>query len=187
MSFLPSLGSDATLLDVFKKFPATAIPLLEYHEVLMRGASPLTVAQRELIAAYVSGLNACQYCRGIHAVTADRFGVSSDLLETLLEDPSEARLDEALRPLFAFVKKLTLTPTRISEEDAGKVFAAGWNEQALHDAVSVCALFNFMNRLVDGLGIKDNPNYSEIAGTRLSSGGYIGLVNMLNGRSDSSG
>lgn len=184
MSFLPSLGSDATLLDVFKKFSATAIPLLEYHEVLMRGESPLTVAQRELIAAYVSGLNACQYCRGVHAVTAGRFGVSADLLEALLEDPSEARVDQALRPLFAFVKKLTLTPTRISEEDAGKVFAAGWNEQALHDAVSVCALFNFMNRLVDGLGVKDNPNYSRIAGERLSAGGYLQLAKLLHQGAD---
>jgi uncharacterized peroxidase-related enzyme len=179
MSFLPTLGSDATLLDVFKKFPATAIPLLDYHEVLMRGASPLTVAQRELIAAYVSGLNACQYCRGVHAITASHFGVPADLIETLLEDPSEARVDEELRPLFAFVKKLTLTPTRISEEDAGKVFAAGWNEQALHDAVSVCALFNLMNRMVEGLGIEANSSYAQIAGERLSSGGYVGLSNLL--------
>lgn len=179
MSFLSSLDGD-TLLDIFKKFPATALPLLEYHEVLMRGASPLTVAERELIAAYVSGLNACQYCHGVHAVTASRFGVSIDLLDALLTNPDEAQIDARMRPLFLFVKKLTLAPSRISQEDADRVFAANWDKKALYDAVSVCALFNFMNRLVEGLGIEADPGYSQIAGERLASGGYAVLAKMLN-------
>jgi AhpD family alkylhydroperoxidase len=44
----------------------------------LRGPSPFTVAERELIAAYVSGLNACGYCHGIHRVTADAFGVAGE-------------------------------------------------------------------------------------------------------------
>ncbi|MDE2466371.1 MAG: carboxymuconolactone decarboxylase family protein, partial [Alphaproteobacteria bacterium] len=133
MSFLPSFTRDATLLDVFKKFPVTSLPLLEYHEALMRGASPLKVADRELIAAYVSGLNGCQYCHGVHAVTAGYFGVSEDLLKALLENPDDAQIDAPMRPLLAFVRKLTLAPSRMSPEDAEQVFAAGWNEQAFHD------------------------------------------------------
>ena len=61
MSFLRATKTRVSLLDIFKTFPATARPLVQYHEVLMRGESPLSVAQRELIAAYVSGLNACSY------------------------------------------------------------------------------------------------------------------------------
>lgn len=45
----------------------------------------------------------------------------------------------------------------MTEADANRVYAAGWDEQALFDAVSVCALFNFMNRIVEGSGIKANP------------------------------
>ncbi|MGH4017277.1 MAG: hypothetical protein ACRDSL_25785 [Pseudonocardiaceae bacterium] len=65
MTHLPSLPENATLLDVFRAYPDTARPLLDYHQVLLRGPSPLTVAERELIAAYVSGLNVCGYCHGI--------------------------------------------------------------------------------------------------------------------------
>lgn len=61
MTFLPSLPDDARLLDVLRAYPGTAGPLLDYHEALMRGPSPLTVAERELVAAYVSGLNSCDY------------------------------------------------------------------------------------------------------------------------------
>ncbi len=70
MTFLPSLPDDAVLLDVFRAFPQTARPLLEYHQALLRGPSPLSVAERELIAAFVSGLNACRYCHGVHTATA---------------------------------------------------------------------------------------------------------------------
>lgn len=59
MTHLPSLRPDAVLLDVFRGFPATSAPLLDYHQALLRGESPFTVAQRELIAVYVSALNAC--------------------------------------------------------------------------------------------------------------------------------
>ena len=68
----------------------------------------------------------------------------------------------------------------MGQEDAAQVFAAGWDEQALHDAISVCALFNFMNRLVEGMGIKTSPSYFKIAGERLSSDGYLGLSKLLN-------
>lgn len=63
MSYLRSLKPGAGLLQIFRAFPEVARPLLEYHEVLLRGESPFSAAERELIAAYVSGLNNCNYCR----------------------------------------------------------------------------------------------------------------------------
>jgi AhpD family alkylhydroperoxidase len=83
MTYLPSLPGDAVLLDVFRACPGTSRPLLEYHQALLRGPSPLTVAERELIAAYVSGLNACRYCHGVHTATARAFGISEASLKAL--------------------------------------------------------------------------------------------------------
>lgn len=64
----------------------------------------------------------------------------------------------------------------MSQADADAVFAASWEDQALHDAVSVCALFNFMNRLVEGHGIKAGADYFRLASARLREGGYAGLI-----------
>ena len=125
MSFLPSFRPDAVLLDVFKAFPDTSRPLLDYHEALLRGPSPFTPAERELIAAYVSGLNACQYCHGVHTETAQAFGVPEGLLGELLADLDTANIEEGLRPVLRYVRKLTLTPSRITAVDAEDVFAAG--------------------------------------------------------------
>jgi uncharacterized peroxidase-related enzyme len=179
MPFLSSLPADAHLIDVFRKYPGLYRPLVESHEILLRGPSPLSVAERELIAAYVSGLNSCTYCHGVHAATAEQFGVAEGLLRQLLENPEQAPIDERMKPLLSYVKKLTYTPSRLLPEDAEVVLAAGWNEQALHDAASVCGLFNFMNRLVDGLGLKGDAAYYKLASARLASGSYLGLLQLF--------
>ena len=54
MPHLPSLKSGATLLDLFRLFPQTSKPLIDFHEVLLRGPSPFTEGERELIATYAS-------------------------------------------------------------------------------------------------------------------------------------
>jgi hypothetical protein len=68
------------------------------------------------------------------------------------------------------VKKLAQAPTRMTQADADAVFAAGWDEAALH---SVCCLFNFMNRLVDAHGIKaDRASFTE-RGRKHVEMGYV--------------
>lgn len=71
MSIFPSLPDDAQLADVFRRFAKGVPALLAYHDDILRDRSPLTVATRELIAAYVSGLNACTYCHGSHCPSSE--------------------------------------------------------------------------------------------------------------------
>lgn len=157
MPVFPSIEGEPGLDKVFRRFPHTVMPLLEYHDRLLRDWSPLTVAERELIAAYVSGLNACTYCHGAHVVAARAYGIDTELFDGLMADLESSKVDERLKPILAYVGKLTRTPAMMTQADADRVYAAGWDEQALFDAVSVCALFNFMNRIVEGSGIKANP------------------------------
>ena len=70
MKIFPSLPEEPQLSDVYRRFPHTLPPLLDYHDRLMCDPSPLTVGERELIASYVSGLNACTFCHGAHKVAA---------------------------------------------------------------------------------------------------------------------
>jgi uncharacterized peroxidase-related enzyme len=179
VTHLPSLPEKAKLLDVFRAYPRTAGPLLDYHEALMRGPSPLSVAERELIAAYVSGLNACGYCYGVHQTTAETFGVSQQTLTALLDDLETAPVENRMRALLRYVRQLTTAPARLSPSDAEAVLDAGWEEQAVHDAVSVCALFNLMNRIVTGLGVTADEGYTDLSGRRLAEGGYAGLKKLL--------
>lgn len=157
MSVFPSIEGGPALDKVFRRFPHSVMPLLEYHDRVLRDPSPLTVAERELIAAYVSGLNACTYCHGAHIVAARAFGIDPELFDGLMADLETSRVEARFKPVLAYVGKLTRTPSLMANADAARVYAAGWDEQALFDAVSVCALFNLMNRIVEGSGIKSNP------------------------------
>ncbi|TDV41083.1 carboxymuconolactone decarboxylase family protein [Actinophytocola oryzae] len=179
MAHLPSLPDNAVLMDVFRRYPETSRPLLDYHEVVMRGPSPFSVAERELIAAYVSGLNACGYCHGVHTVTAEACGIEAGAVPAALADLDTAPVPEKLRPVLRYAAKLTRAPASVSRADADEVLAAGWDEDALHSAVMVCALFNFMNRMVEGHGIKGDPDYFATSGHRLREVGYAGLNRLL--------
>ncbi len=181
MPHLPSLPGDATLMDVFRRFPDTSRPLLAYHETVMNGPSPFTPAERELIAAYVSGLNACAYCHGVHTRVAEEHGVPEGVLAAALADLDTAPVAERLRPVLRFVAALTRTPAATGAEHVDAVFAAGWDERALHDAIMVCALFNLMNRMVEGHGITADAAYYVQSGRRLRDVGYRGLVALLDG------
>jgi uncharacterized protein YciW len=105
-----------------------------------------------------------------------RFGLDESLVAALLDDVDAAPVNARMRPVLRYVRKLTRTPSRMTPADVEAVLAAGWNERALHDAVSVCALFNLMNRLVDGLGIQAGEDYFQVAAERLASQGYAGLL-----------
>lgn len=179
MPFLHGLPAESTLLAVLARTPAAAAALLDYHEAVMRGESALTAAEREMIAAYVSGLNACCYCHGVHEATARAFGLPSGVLDALLADIDAAPVDARLRPLLRYARKLTLEPARMTQRDVDAILDAGWGEQAVLDAAAVCGLFNLMNRLVEGAGITAPPDYAAMAGQRLREGGYAALKDLL--------
>jgi hypothetical protein len=63
--------------------------------------------------------------------------------------------------------------------DVDAIFAAGWDDRALHDAVAICGLFNLMNRVVNGLGIEAPQPYIKMAAQRLATGGYAQLLDLL--------
>ena len=179
MSYVPSLPNKATLLDVFKANPEISIELIEFHEALLRGSSPFSEAERELIAAYVSGLNECRYCRAVHTATVERLGAAKGLVDQLIDDIDTAPVEQRMKPVLRYAKKLTMQPTCVTQADADAVFAAGWDESALYHAVFVIALFNLMNRLVEGLGIELDPAYAESAGDGLANRGYAPLIHMI--------
>lgn len=90
-----------------------------------------------------------------------------------------------LAPTYAvpfFVSKLTLTPSRVTASDRAAVGPAAGQEPALHDIAAICGLFNLMNRIVDGLGILADDDYTARSTTPLHTGGYAGLLALLCGR-----
>lgn len=152
MPFFKSLPDEAGPPAVFTKYPDIYGPWSKMSEATMNGPSPLSQAERELILAYAAGAAGCEFVYVAHSEVAYARGIENGLIEQLINDFDSAPVEPKLKTLLAFVRKLSVTPVEISQADADSVFAAGWDENALHDAIAVTARAGFMQRLVQGYG-----------------------------------
>jgi uncharacterized peroxidase-related enzyme len=98
--------------------PETAEPLLLLAETLLRGESPLTRGERELIAAYVSDLNECVFCQSSHSVFAAlQLDGGMAVVEHVKRDPATAPVSDKLRALLAIAAKVQVGGRSVSHED----------------------------------------------------------------------
>src|SRR3984885_11621797 len=78
--------------------PETGKPLYELAQILLRGESPLSPADRELIAAYVSHRNKCVFCGSSHAAAARcLYGDEKNIVDDVLRDVQQAPITEKLK------------------------------------------------------------------------------------------
>ena len=154
MPFLKHWTPDAGLEDAYCADPKIYSALFALHEALMHDRSSLSIPQRELIAAFVSALNQCTFCVAEHIDNASRTGVNQEVFQQLLADIETAPVRPKIKPLLSFARKLTLQPSRITQQDVDAIFAVGWDEKAFRDTVAISALMNLANRLAAGFDIQ---------------------------------
>jgi len=158
---------------VMIRYPKQNLHMSSLTEHVMRlDDSNFTSKQRELIAAFTSGTNNCTFCYNAHKATAVAYGVDEDLLESLINDIDSSPIEDTFKPILHYVRKLTLTPSRIVQADVDAILEAGWDENDFHFVVMICALFNFYNRMMDGYGATNTPEFRSMVGTKLSDIGY---------------
>ena len=175
MAFVKSiLDSDEGVSAVMARYPEQGASLFQLAETLLRtGDCAFTHAQRELIATYASGINNCTYCYNTHKATAEALGVEQGLLDDMVGDLASSSVDERLKPVLRYVKKLTESPEKLNQADVDQIFDAGWDEDCFHFAVMICSMFNMMNRIMDGYGITNTSEFRRLQGERLAECGYL--------------
>ena len=156
--------------------PETAGPLSELTEVLLRGPSTMTRGERELIAAYVSGLNDCRYCTSSHsACAAAQLPGGMTLVEQVRADPATAPVSAKLKALLAIAAAVRESGGAVTGELVDEARAAGATDAEIHDAVLIAAVFCMFNRYVDGLATTapDDPALYAAGAQRLIAQGYL--------------
>jgi uncharacterized peroxidase-related enzyme len=64
-----------------------------------------------------------------------------------------------VRALCDYAIKLTARPAEVGREDADLLRSHGWSDVAIHDAIQVVSYFNYINRVAEGVGIEDEPEW----------------------------
>ena len=103
---------------------------------------------RELLAAFVSNLNRCRYCTGIHSQTATILGGRPITTETL-SDWQAADVDERIKAAFALLVALAADPDGPPDQAIISARRAGLTDPAIVDVLAVAFVFNLANRLAD--------------------------------------
>lgn len=91
-----------------------------------------------------------------------------------LRDLESSGLPEKEKALLRFVAKVNHHASKITAEDMSPLHAAGWTDEAIYYAITVCALFNFYNRWIDAAGVHEMSDEAHRQfGTRTAHHGYI--------------
>ena len=92
----------------------------------------------------------------------------------VLRDLESSQLEEKDKVLMRFVAKVNHASPEITAADMQPLYEAGWNDEAIYYAVTVCALFNFYNRWIDATGVHalSEEGHRE-GGKRTALHGYV--------------
>jgi uncharacterized peroxidase-related enzyme len=176
---MPHIELPADLPGITSAFafrPATAKPMRELAETLLRGPNTLTSAEREMIASYVSAQNDCYFCHASHrAAAANHLEGDYALVDAVRDKPESADITPKLKALLSIAGKVTRSGLEVTTADIDQARAQGATDVEIHDTVLIAAAFCMFNRYVDGLATltpTDEDMY-DLMGKRMALQGYI--------------
>lgn len=152
-TLLPMFQTVPKIFEVQSIRPDLLEPLVDYVNRLMIETYALPRSTKELIAAYVSKLNACAYCVDAHSAMAMAQGFTKDEVKTILEDIDNTHLiNNKTKKLLRLAETVTLHSYKMHEGRIQELQDEGLTEEELFEAIAVASLFNFLDRMADGLG-----------------------------------
>jgi uncharacterized peroxidase-related enzyme len=81
---------------------------------------------------------------------------SDELVRLIQQDYRKAGLPREAA-LLDYAAKLTKAPTEVTREDLDALRKHGYGDEQLVDAAHCIGYFNFINRVLDGLGVDPEP------------------------------
>jgi uncharacterized peroxidase-related enzyme len=155
--------------------PDTGEHLYALVQALLRGESPLSEAERELIAAYVSSLNECHFCMNSHGEAAKFLFNDRPLVDKVMLNFSEAPISGKLKALLTIAGKVQKNGKLVTTDDIAEARKQGANDRDIHDTVLIAATFSLFNRYVDGLAsfTPTDPEEYVVMGKRMGEKGYV--------------
>ena len=153
--------------------PETGKYLYELAQVLLRGESSLSEAERELIAAYVSHRNDCTFCRDSHAAASRcLYGDEKNIVDEVLIDMQKANVSDKMKALLNIAGRVQVLGKEVTDEDIAVARKYDATDREIHDTVLIAATFSMFNRYVDGLATltPTDPAVYEEMGKRMAKG-----------------
>jgi len=148
-------GKLATVHQIQSLNPETIVAHMHLYMKIMFGRSPLKRYQREMMGVVVSVHNRCNYCVTHHALALQHFWKNEEKMKQFIADFTKVGLSDIDVQWCQLAQQLTVQPSKAEEETYLQGLRdLGATDRMILDATLIIAYFNFVNRLVLGLGIK---------------------------------
>ena len=157
---IESRGKLAEVHKIQSLNPGTIVAHMDLYLKIMFGKSPLKRYQREMLGVIVSKNNGCEYCITHHAEAVNFYWKDSTKLSDFIADYKSISLSDEDMILCDYAKELTLNPQGFNNSEwADQLKSKGFSDRAILDATLVIGYFNFVNRIVQslGVGLEENP------------------------------
>jgi uncharacterized peroxidase-related enzyme len=170
------MASGHPVLDIIKlvKYRADFYgkPMGAVTQTAMRGSSAWSVADRELMAAFVAKLNACTFCTAAHSSVARQALGDATKVAAVLQDLDTAPIAEPLRATLRVLSKLS-TEHSVQPEDMRALLTSGVSRAQIEDALAVAFVFNTVARLAETFAFEMPTSAAMDAGAKfLLTRGY---------------
>lgn len=155
--------------------PKTAEPISKLTNLLLRSNEGISMAEREIIATYVSYLNDCFYCHQSHgAIAACYLNDDNSLIEQVKKDYEQADISNKLKALLGIAGSVQKGGKHVTAEQIEKAKQEGATDKEIHDTVLIAAVFCMCNRYVDGLAANTPADLSSypLRAKQVAENGY---------------
>jgi uncharacterized peroxidase-related enzyme len=155
----------------------SAQPIRELTQILLRGPSSLTEAERELIATVVSDGNQCKFCSTAHTAAVDLLLQEKETSRKVKENIDTAPVSDKMKALLHIASMVRDSGKNVTAAIIEKARDAGASDIEIHDCVLIASLFSLYNRYVDGLAtaLPEDANYYNVLADRIVNHGYMRL------------
>jgi uncharacterized peroxidase-related enzyme len=151
---------------------STGNALSQLAQTLLLGKSPLSPGDREIITAYVSYLNECEFCHLSHKAAAEVHNNTAEkIIQALKENSDTPLLPQKLKALLQLAALVQRGGKNVTKQDVENASRYGATDEEIHDTILIAAAFCMFNRYVDGLGTQpaQTEEYREM-GKRMAKG-----------------
>lgn len=159
------LGFIPNVLLAYAKRPEHFRAFMQYHDLLMKGPSGLSRAEREAIVVAVSAANDCLYCVVAHGAALRILGKDQIVADQIAINWQTADLSPRLRTILAFAVRVNEPGFAAEDREIAELRAAGLSEHDIWDVAAIAAFFGFSNRMAGALAMRPNPEFYTLGRT----------------------
>jgi uncharacterized peroxidase-related enzyme len=174
MSYIPLEKHLPGITGLLEYRQDTGVPIRELTQILLRGESTLTEAERELIATVVSSRNECRFCTAVHTAEVNVLLEEDSTSEAVKQNIDTAPVSDKLKSLLHIAASVQKSGKTVTSDQIDEARRQGATDREIHDTVLIAALFSLYNRYVDGLSTMtpEDPAFYNGLGQRLKLHGY---------------